>query len=56
MKFFFSAAERGANKADIKNERFHRQLEVILRPLFTAQEPGALHDVPQYSLVMLSRK
>jgi hypothetical protein len=42
----FSAAEHGANNADIKNECFHRQLEVILRPLYATQEPGPLHDVP----------
>jgi Plavaka transposase len=44
--YFFSAAERGQNNADIKCERFHRQLEVILKSFFAAQAPGALHDVP----------
>jgi hypothetical protein len=43
--YFFSAAERGQNNADIKCECFHRQLEVILKSLYAAQEPGALHNV-----------
>jgi hypothetical protein len=44
--YFFSAAERGQNNADIKCKCFHRQLEVILKSFYAAQEPGALHDVP----------
>jgi hypothetical protein len=46
LRFPFLAAERGQNNADIKSERFHRQLEAILKSFFAAQAPGASHDVP----------
>jgi hypothetical protein len=44
--FYYSSAEIKANNADTKNERFHRQLEVILKSFYNAQEPNALFDIP----------
>ena len=43
--YYFSQAERNQNTADVKNERFHRQLEVILKSFKHAQEPGALDNI-----------
>jgi hypothetical protein len=42
--YFFSAAERHANNPDVKNWRFHVQLEEILRTFKQAQQPQALHN------------
>jgi hypothetical protein len=40
--YFFSAAERNADDADVKNERLHVQLHTILKSLKKAQKPGEL--------------
>jgi hypothetical protein len=45
-EYYFSQAERDVNSANVKNERFHRQLEVILQSFTHAQAPGGMHDVP----------
>jgi hypothetical protein len=42
---FFSIDERAENHANIKNERVHRQLEVILKSFYKAQEPNALQNI-----------
>jgi hypothetical protein len=51
--YFFSAAERAVNNADVKYERFHRQLEVILCSMYKAQEPVVRCMTSQYNLEML---
>ena len=43
--YFYSAAERDENSADIKNARFRTQLNVILESFKRAQSPGALHNL-----------
>lgn len=43
--YYYSTAERNQNSANVKNERFHRQLEAILSTFKDAQAPGALHNV-----------
>ena len=43
--YYFSAAERNEDNADIKNARFHVQLEAILSTYKNAQQPGALSPV-----------
>ena len=43
--YFYLAAERDENSADIKNARFHTQLNVILESFKRAQSPGALHNL-----------
>ena len=40
--FYYSAAERDENSPDVKNWRFHVQLEEILRTYKAAQQPNAL--------------
>jgi Plavaka transposase len=44
--YYFSAAERDKNIPNVKNERFHTQLAVILHSYRRAQEPNALHNIP----------
>ena len=44
-EYFFSKAERSVNSPNIKNQRMHTQLEVILKSFKDAQLPGALNDV-----------
>ena len=44
--YFFSAAERDKNKPNVKNARFHTQLNEILKSYRRAQEPNALHNIP----------
>jgi hypothetical protein len=46
QRIFSPAAEQAENHANVKNERFHRQLKVILKSFFKAQEPNALHNIP----------
>ena len=43
--YFFSAAERNQNSPDVKNERFHVQLDTILASFKAAQRPRAMHGV-----------
>jgi len=43
--YFFSAAERDENGANMKNECFHTQLQAILKSFKQAQVPGALHNI-----------
>jgi hypothetical protein len=45
-KNIFFTAEQAENHANVKNERFHCQLEVILKSFYKAQEPKALHNIP----------
>jgi hypothetical protein len=45
-EYYFSAAERNENKPNVKNERFHTQLNEILKSYRRAQEPNALHNIP----------
>jgi hypothetical protein len=40
--YFFSAAERNADNADVKNERLHVQLHTILKSFKKAQKPNEL--------------
>ena len=44
--YYFSTAERKINSADVKNERFHRQLEAIFASFKKAQAKGALSNTP----------
>ena len=43
--YFFSASVRKSMDPDLKNERFHRQLEVILKSFRQAHVLGSLHNI-----------
>jgi len=43
--FFFSTAERNEDDADVKNERFHVQLDTILASFKKAQQPNQLRGM-----------
>ena len=45
-EYFFSPAELKVNDTGVKSERFHRQLEAILKSFKRAQAPGALSNIP----------